>query len=71
MAEKTYLETLESALIYIYMNIYTWALSKRYFLKTVTFRFVEKLSLEFTITKSVETIYKLKIKKKRINAIVV
>ena len=71
MAEKTYLETLESALIYIYMNIYTWALSKIYFLKTVTFRFVEKLSLEFTITKSVETIYKLKIKKKRINAIVV
>ena len=35
-------------------------LSKRYFLKIVMFRFVKKLSLEYTITKSIKTISKLK-----------
>ena len=34
-------------------------LSKKYFLKTVMFRFFQKPSLEYILTKGVQTIYKL------------
>ena len=50
-------------------------LSKNYFLKTFMLQFVKKLSLEYTITKSVKTIYIKRVKshkraiKNRINAI--
>ena len=33
-------------------------LTKRYFLKTVMFRFVQKPSLEYTLIKGVKTTYK-------------
>ena len=34
-------------------------LSKKYFLKTVMFRFFQKPSLEYILTKGAQTIYKL------------
>ena len=40
-------------------------LSKKYFLKTVMFRFFQKPSLEYILTKGVQTIYKLNQSKTR------